>query len=151
MQKNIDSIGRYISILYRAGAMYFNKNFNIGNIGSGQYTFLLFLENNEGVTQEEMTCKLIIDKGTTAKALKKLEEEGLVKRSVDENDKRAYRVYLTADGRDIIKDIRNVLLEWNDILTSDFTEEEKKMALNLLQRMVENKKKKRLKEITNDR
>ena len=151
MQKNIDSIGRYISILYRAGAMYFNKNFNIGNIGSGQYTFLLFLENNEGVTQEEMTCKLIIDKGTTAKALKKLEEEGLVKRSVDENDKRAYRVYLTADGKDIIKDIRNVLLEWNDILTSDFTEEEKKMALNLLQRMVENKNKKKTTDITNDR
>jgi DNA-binding MarR family transcriptional regulator len=98
-----------------------------------------------------MTCKLIIDKGTTAKALKKLEEEGLVKRSVDENDKRAYRVYLTAEGKDIIKDIRNVLLEWNDILTSDFTEEEKKMALDLLQRMVENKKKKRSKEITNDR
>lgn len=96
-----------------------------------------------------MTCKLFIDKGTTAKALKKLEDEGLVKRSVDENDKRAYRVYLTADGKDIIKDIRNVLLDWNDILTSDFTEEEKKIALNLLQRMVENKKKS--KETTNDR
>lgn len=145
MQKNIDSIGRYISILYRSGAMYFNKNFNSVNIGSGQYAFLLFLVNNEGVTQEEMSCKLCIDKGTTAKALKKLEEEKLVKRTVDENDKRAYRVYLTDEGKDIIEDIRNVLIEWNDILTSDFTEEEKKMALNLLQRMVENKNKNKIK------
>lgn len=145
MKQNAESIGKYISILYRSGAIYLNKSFDKYNIGSGQYSFLIFLSHSEGVTQEEMSCKLSIDKGTTAKALKKLEEEGYVKRSVDEKDKRAHRVYLTDEGRNIIDDVFEVLYNWNNILTADFTEEEKELALKLLQRMIENKNKKQTK------
>lgn len=139
MKKDAETIGKYISILYRSGTMYFNKNFNDYKIGSGQYMFLLFLSNNEGVTQEEISCKLYIDKGTTAKALKKLEEQGYVKRAVDENDKRAYKVYLTDEGKNSIDSIYKILVNWNNILTYDFSEEEKEVALKLLKRMINNK------------
>jgi DNA-binding MarR family transcriptional regulator len=141
MTKNMESLGRYISILYRSGKMYINNKFEKYNIGNGQYLFLLSLSHNEGVTQEEMSCKLFIDKGTTAKAIKRLEDEGYVKRSVDDKDKRAYKVYLTEEGRKVTAEISEVLHNWNDILTSGFTEEEKGIALNLLQRMLENKNK----------
>jgi DNA-binding MarR family transcriptional regulator len=141
MTKNMENLGRYISILYRSGKMYINNKFEKYNIGNGQYLFLLSLSHNEGVTQEEMSCKLFIDKGTTAKAIKRLEDEGYVKRSVDDKDKRAYKVYLTEEGRKVTAEISEVLHDWNDILTSGFTEEEKGIALNLLQRMLENKNK----------
>jgi DNA-binding MarR family transcriptional regulator len=141
MTKNIETIGRYISILYRSGKMYINSNFEKYNIGNGQYLFLMFLSHREGVTQEEMSCKLFIDKGTTAKAVKRLEDEGYIKRQVDDKDKRAYKVYLTEEGRKITAEISKVLHDWNNILTSGFTEEEKETALNLLQRMLENKSK----------
>lgn len=150
MFQNTEHMGKYISALYRSGSMYFNKNFEKYNIGSGQYPLLLSLCHGEGVTQEELSCKLFIDKGTTAKAIKKLEEEGYVKREIDDHDKRAYKVYLTDDGRKIINDIFEVLNSWNNILTSGFTEEEKKLALNLLQRMLENKNKQLKKENVND-
>ena len=139
MTKNIESIGRCISILYRSGKMYINNKFQKYNIGSGQYLFLIFLTHREGVTQEEMSGRLFIDKGTTAKAIKKLEGEGYIKRSVDDKDKRAYKVYLTEEGRKVSAEISLVLSDWNDILTCDFTEEEKEIALNLLQRMLQNK------------
>lgn len=141
MRNGIEHIGKYIAILYRANSMYFNKNFHAGNIGSGQYSFLLFLVDNEGVTQEEMSSRMFIDKGTTAKALKKLQKEGYIRKSIDENDKRAHRVYLTEDGRRITKDIMSVLDQWNNILTKDFTPEEKTIAMELLKRMLENKNK----------
>jgi DNA-binding MarR family transcriptional regulator len=141
MTENMENLGRYISILYRSGKMYINNKFEKYNIGNGQYLFLLSLSHNEGVTQEEMSCKLFIDKGTTAKAIKRLEDEGYVKRSVDDKDKRAYKVYLTEEGRKVTAEISEVLHDWNDILTSGFTEEEKGIALNLLQRMQENKNK----------
>jgi DNA-binding MarR family transcriptional regulator len=141
MTKNMESLGRYISILYRSGKMYINNKFEKYNIGNGQYLFLLSLSHNEGVTQEEMSCKLFIDKGTTAKAIKRLEDEGYVKRSVDDKDKRAYKVYLTEEGRKVTAEISEVIHDWNDILTSGFTEEEKRIALILLQRMLENKNK----------
>jgi DNA-binding MarR family transcriptional regulator len=151
MNPTTESLGKYISILYRSGAMYFNHNFQDCNIGSGQYPFIIFLSRNEGVTQEEMSSSLYIDKGTTAKAVKKMEQAGYVRREVDEKDKRAYRVYLTEEGRNITMEIFKVLHSWNDILTSDFTEEEKKLALNLLQRMVGNKNKELKKENGHDR
>jgi DNA-binding MarR family transcriptional regulator len=141
MAKNIESMGRYISILYRSGKMYINSKCEKYNIGNGQYLFLLFLSHSEGVTQEEMSCKLFIDKGTTAKAVKRLEDEGYIKRQVDDKDKRAYKVYLTEEGRKVTTEISKVLNDWNNTLTSDFNEEEKKIALNLLQRMLENKNK----------
>lgn len=151
MNQTTESMGKYISILYRSGAMYFNHNFQDCNIGSGQYPFIIFLSRNEGVTQEEMSSSLYIDKGTTAKAIKKLEQEGYVRREIDTKDKRAYRVYLTEKGRIVTLNIFKVLHSWNDILTSDFTEEEKQQALNLLQRMLDNKNKELRKESGHDR
>lgn len=139
MTKNTETMGKYISILYRSGSVFFNHKFEKFSIGSGQYPFLLFLYHNGGVTQEEMSCKLFIDKGTTAKAVKKLEDEGYIKRMIDEKDKRAYKVYLTEEGRQTANEVFKVLYEWNNTLTSDFTEEEKELALSFLQRMVKNK------------
>ncbi len=141
MTKNIENMGKYISILYRSGKMYINSKFEKYNIGSGQYLFLMFLSHSEGVTQEEMSCRLFIDKGTTAKAIRKLEEEGYVNRLVDSEDKRAYKVYLTEKGKKVTAKISEVLREWDDILTADFTEEEKETASRFLQRMLENKNK----------
>lgn len=140
MQVN-ENIGKYISILYRSGNIYLHKYFEKYNIGIGQYPFLIHLSHSEGVTQEELSCKLFIDKGTTAKAIKKLEEEGYVRREVDEKDKRAYKVYITENGRKIIASIFQILHSWNDILTYDFSEEEKELTLKLLKRMNENKNK----------
>jgi DNA-binding MarR family transcriptional regulator len=133
------AISKYISILYRSGGSYLSKKFADYNIGTGQFTFLLHLSHNEGVTQEEMSCSLHIDKGTTTKALKKLEQEGYIFRQTDEKDKRAHRVYLTDKGKSIIGDIHKILDEWNNIITAGFTDEEKELSLKLLQRMAENK------------
>ena len=40
--------------------------------------FLLELYKKDGKNQEELSEKLNIDKGTTARAIKKLEEEGFL-------------------------------------------------------------------------
>jgi DNA-binding MarR family transcriptional regulator len=139
MIKKRETIGKYVAILSRLGNAYLAKNFAEYNLGCGQYPYLLYLNRNNGVTQEEMSLSLIIDKGTTAKAIKKLELEGYVYREVDENDKRAYKVYLTEKAKKIMEHIYSVLDAWENIITSDFSDEEKKVALKLLQRMVENK------------
>ena len=135
-----ESIGRYISEIYRMGGKFYSKAFNKFNIGSGQYIFLLHLYFNDGINQECISSNLNIDKGTTARALKRLEELQYVERVVDKEDKRAYRVFLTEKAKDIEEEFFLALSEWNDILSKDFTEEEKVMAINLLKRMTNNYK-----------
>ncbi len=138
--KGCESIGKYISTLYRSGNAYFSKEFSKYNIGSGQFFFLTYLYANDGVIQEEISYNLNVDKGTTARAIKKLEEEGYVYRKVDEEDKRAYKVYITDKALSIKEGIYATLKKWNSIIAYGFSEEEKEITLRLLQRMVENQK-----------
>lgn len=132
------SINRWISVLYRYGQININKQLEPYNIGSGQYIFLLSLYRKDGISQEEISDELKIDKATTAKAIKRLEKEGYIKRDIDLKDKRAYKVYLTQKALDVKPTVYNVLKNWSTILSKNFTEDEKNMVLNLLEKMAEN-------------
>lgn len=138
MRDNEHSIGRWISILYRYGQGHIGKKLEKYNIGSGQYIFLLALYRKDGISQEEISAHLKIDKATTAKAIKRLEEEGYILRETDIDDKRAYKVYLTEKALDIKPFVQAVIADWNNILASGLSEDEKENVLRLLKKMAEN-------------
>lgn len=135
MARNNNYIGKYISQLYRKGNSFITKKLcNIG-VGSGQFMFLLELYREDGRSQEELSEVLNIDKGTTARAIKKLEEEGFLIRVKDETDKRAYKVYLTEEGKDVKEIIYDVLEQWENTITSQLSDEEKDMMKLLLRKI----------------
>ena len=121
-------IGKYISQLYRKGSVFINKEVSEYGIGSGQFMFLLELYINDGKNQEEIAETLKIDKGTTARALKKLEEQGFVTRIKDENDK----------AKDVREGVLDVLNDWNKEITKSLTEEEEEMLKSLLEKVCKN-------------
>ncbi len=136
MNKNCDSIGKYISILYRMSGTYFAKEFKRLNIGRGQYMFLAFLYEREGVNQEELSHYLSMDKGTTARALKKLEEVGYISRIEDDKDRRAYRVFITPKGMSIKEEFFSILQGWNDNLINELKPEEIQTLKTLLKKII---------------
>ena len=138
MNENKNSVPRWISLLHRHSHMYLGKQLKPYNINKGQYIFLNALYKKDGVRQEQLSDYLKIDKGTTAKAIKKLEEDKYIIRKVDANDKRAYNVYLTEKALKVKPMVRKAMMAWTDILFSGFSEEEKKTSLALLERMGEN-------------
>lgn len=138
MIKGKHSIGKWISIIYRYGQSYIEKRLAPYNIGSGQYIFLLILFRKDGISQEALSNNFNIDKGTTARAIKKLEKEGYVVRKVDINDRRAYKIYVTDKARQIKPILYKVLSDWTNILGLDLTEEETAFVLSILEKMAEN-------------
>ena len=104
-------------------------------MGYCQMLFLLQLYRQDGISQEELTEKLSIDKGTTARSIKKLEKEGFIIRVKDEHDKRAYKIYLTDKSKEKQDDICNVLQEWESILTENITEEERDTLIKILKKI----------------
>lgn len=130
-----EALGKYISCIHRSGNIFLSKKLNQYGVGYGQYLFLLYLYNSDGLNQEELSEILNIDKGTTARAIKKLEEHELIIRVKDKNDKRAYKVYVTDKGKSIKEGIYQVLREWEEILTSNLTMEEKNQILNILKKI----------------
>lgn len=135
MEDNVDRcqrIGRYIAEIHRASGIYFTKRFNKFGIGSGQCLFLLTLYDNNGMTQEKLTKKLKLDKATTARAIKKLEDEGYVKRIKKEDDRRAYNLMITEKAEEIKEEVYSIMNEWESMIKNCIKREEAEELLILL-------------------
>lgn len=137
-KNNCDNIGKYISQIYRKGRIFISKGLEEHNIGQGQFMYLLELYIEDGRNQEELAEVLKIDKGTTARAIKKLEENGFVRREKDENDKRSNRVYLTEEGKGVKNDIFFILNQWDEKMSEQLNKEERELMIKLLKRVCSN-------------
>ncbi|CEO26333.1 MarR family winged helix-turn-helix transcriptional regulator [Paraclostridium sordellii] len=131
-------IGKYISQLYRKSSVFINKELVKYGIRSGQLMFLMDLYLKDGKNQEEISERLKIDKATTARALKKLEEQDFIKRIRDDNDKRSNKIYLTDTSKDLKEEVYGVLDEWNEKISKSLTKEEKETLANLLEKVCKN-------------
>jgi DNA-binding MarR family transcriptional regulator len=60
---------------------------------------LLCLRAGEGISQQELSERLLVTKGNVSMTLQAMEAEGLVERRTDASDQRAHRLYLTNAGR----------------------------------------------------
>ena len=139
MEKNdCGNIGKYISQIYRKGRIFIGKGLEEYNIGQGQFMFLLELYIEDGRNQEELAELLKIDKGTTARAIKKLEEGGFIIREKDEKDKRSNKVYLTEKGKDVKDNIFSILNQWDKKMSDQLDEEERELMNKLLRKVCSN-------------
>lgn len=138
MRKQHYGINKYASIINRLGMMYFDDCLEGTGIGSGQMFFLLRVhEEVEGISILELSSKMIFDKGTTARAVQKLEEQELLYRKHDEKDRRIQRLYLSEKGRLLIPLIKDAIHTWEHIILKDMSDEEARVALKMLQKMSE--------------
>ena len=61
---------------------------------------LLCLSDGEGISQQELSERLLVTKGNVCVTLQAMESEGLVERRTDSMDQRAHRLYMTNAGRE---------------------------------------------------
>ena len=60
---------------------------------------LCLQKDGEGISQQELSERLLVTKGNVCMTLQAMEGEGLVERRLDAEDQRAHRLYLTNAGR----------------------------------------------------
>ena len=79
------------------------KDFRENNIDitPEQLSILSFLWKKDKVTQQELCNVTFKDKPNMTRLIDSLEDKGLAKRTVDENDKRSNLIVLTAEGKAI--------------------------------------------------
>ncbi|WP_256623051.1 MarR family winged helix-turn-helix transcriptional regulator [Methanolobus chelungpuianus] len=103
-------------------------------MGSGQFPFLMRLLHRDGISQEILIRELNCDRATGTRAINKLEESGYVLRETDPQDKRAYRICLTDEGRHLGPVIRQMSAIINNIVFDGFSEEEKELFIRMIRR-----------------
>ncbi len=130
--------GRWLSIIHRLGQVHLGQALEDWGVGPGQAAFLAELAREDGLSQEELSTLLRMDKGNTARRVAALERAGLVSRRMDPADRRLRRVSLTAAGRRAAGALAEAMAAWEGALTRGFSPAERQALPRLLQRMAVN-------------
>ena len=136
--KSEESIGRWVSILYRQIRIHIDNELKPYNIGSGQLQVLKVIINHDGINQESISRLLHLDKATITRSVNKLVKEGYVLRNVDAHDKRAYVLHLTQKGKELEPTLNKILKGITKKLLTDFSNEEKEKVINIFRKMHQN-------------
>lgn len=96
------------------------------------------LTGEEWRTQQELARALGIEGPTLTRHLDSLEQEGLVARRRDPNDRRAVRVELTDAGRELHAALLRAVIAFNKRLLSGLSEAEIEELRGLLGRLEQN-------------
>lgn len=73
-----------------------------------QWWVVTHLYRSEGVTQSELADILELERASLGRLLDRLEAKGWVRREADANDRRAKRVYLTAQVEEPMRTMRSI-------------------------------------------
>lgn len=121
--------------------LYYRNSFSIFKemeIHPKQVPIMIILDQEEGVSQKEISQKLNISAPTVAVSMKRLEKSGLIERRPDEKDQRKTRIYLTNQGKEIIEKSRACVSENEKLLFRGFSESEICLMKRFFDQMIGN-------------
>ncbi len=133
-----ESFGKWISIIHRNLCAYMNQSLPGSDIGYGPKRFLIEIALFPGLTQEDVSERLLMDKTTTARAVKELEKKGYITRKRDPEDKRCRRLWPTEQGKVFAPKVIEARKKAQETLAQGFTEEERERLATWLRRLSEN-------------
>ena len=131
-------VGRVLTRLARKCQIAVGNALQQYNLTAAEEPFLMSVLNNEGLTQEELTAYVGVDKAAASRTVRSLEEKGFLSRVQDPKDKRQNRVYPTDKAREVGPKVRKELYKINLALTEALTQEEDDQVYHLLVRIEEN-------------
>ena len=90
---------------------------------------------NPGISQDNLARLIFINKSNVARQVAVLEEEGFIRREPSAADKRVMELYPTEKTLEMLPQITQVLVKWEECITHDLSEEEKDLLTALLRKM----------------
>jgi len=117
-------LGAIVSINSRARSIFLNNRLRPLGLSAGQFPVLMLLCREQNITQETLVRHYRLDKGTIARAVKKLETAGYLRRTVDPANRRAVRLFLTGKGEQVTPVLREIDREWEEKVCAGLSREE---------------------------
>lgn len=110
------------------------------DLSPGQPKVLSSLRVQEGYLQKELAALCHVEPATMVVLLSNMEKRGMIRKEVDHvsGGKRAFRIYLTEEGRRLAGKVNCVVEEIEEKGFAGFSEEEKDQLICLLGRLAEN-------------
>lgn len=126
-----------VAVINRCATLFRTEKLEGTGLNGYQNTYISNICRNPGISQDQLAKLIYINKCNVSRQLTSLEQMGFVTRKRSESDARMVLVYPTQKAYDVRPLISDVLGEWNDYLTSDFSPEEKELLNKMMERVLE--------------
>ena len=121
--------------LSRGASQHYLKVFGVG-IETWRCLVLLAIEGS--ISAQQVSRVIGMDKASVSRCFKSMQESGFIRIALDPRDGRARIAVLTAKGRALHDEIREVALERERAFLEVLSDDESETLLNLLRRLHEN-------------
>jgi DNA-binding MarR family transcriptional regulator len=109
---------------FRMGLAYANRQLKDIDISSGLVYFIAELSQVDWMNMSDLSSAVGVDNAYATRSVNKLSALGYVKKVQDDQDRRAWRISLTASGRQVAERVNQTLKEWVEIITAGVSPEE---------------------------
>lgn len=133
--EHMSSVMKGINISSRCAEAYRNDRLAEYGLSGNHYAYILNICRNPGVSQEELSRIIYINKSNVTRQLAVLEKRGYVTRISSDEDRRITLVFPTQKAHAVFPVIQSVLREWNEYITADFTENEREMLSGMIRKI----------------
>ncbi|MCR5229744.1 MAG: MarR family winged helix-turn-helix transcriptional regulator [Solobacterium sp.] len=127
MKKNANTgneslIAQNLSIISKFSWNYIYAHVKNKDLTGVTYNIIGYISQNPQCSQDDVSKSLDIDKSSVAKIVNKLVINDFVKRIRNDADRREYKLTLSTKGKAIARDLQNVTLTWQKLVTENISE-----------------------------
>lgn len=124
-----------ISIIERCNISFRNEAFKKFDLSGYQYSYLIEICRNPGISQEQLTKNMHIDKSNVARGLTSLLDKEYIFRTSNPADNRYILLYPSEKALKIYEEVREIIIRERAFLMEEFSEEEEKQLVSLLEKL----------------
>lgn len=127
-----------LSIIVRGSSIFSTRALSDYHINGAELIILMYLFANTGMNQDAIAKYFMLDKGSVARTLQKLEEKGFIERSVNEDNQREKLLSLTEQSQTVKAACFTLLSQWNDVMFDGLEKAEIKTFQTLTEKISNN-------------
>ncbi len=131
----MSQIIRDITEISRCGAQYRAEALAPLGLKACHASYLTEICATPGISQDRLAARICINKSNVARQAAILEEDGFIRRTPSQSDKRIMQLYPTEKTLALLPQISPILRQWEACLTCEISEDERELLERLLGRM----------------
>lgn len=113
----------------------YNQFFSRWGLSQTKANALLLLYKNQSMALWKLGEEMLVTRANITGLMDRLEKSGLVTREINPSDRRSLTAQLTPKGKKIVEEMIPLLKDFTEELMNPFTEAEKGLVINLLQKI----------------
>ncbi len=113
----------------------FSKAFDQAQITPAQMALLIKIRHNAGISQTALAKANGVERSTLGEIIDRFEKRNLVERRKHATDRRAYALHLSTEGEALVNDILPEVLEHEEKLFNDWSDDDRELLLKMLDRL----------------